>query len=284
MRRSEAIRSNPNVDHYPNHDYNPSPNPNLNQFRKYPLRGLFSLASASASTSTSATRPDGGDDLATISGDDLAHLKLTHLKTSWQDEMEDLSSGRSELAHLKSSWQDEMEDLGILPRRSPSPRSAARRLEHPCRQRRELGALASSSAVRSDCSSQLEEEQEEGVVLARLEGPASPALPASPASPAISPTVTPTASLAASPATAPTASPAPSPIAAPADAPAMPATPAAVPATLEAVTPGAAVGAAAEAARAAANLRRLVEAARDEARVWRTLPSHLRIRYSLVTA
>ena len=66
MRRSEAIRSNPNVDHYPNHDYNPSPNPNLNQFRKYPLRGLFSLASASASTSTSATRPDGGDDLATI--------------------------------------------------------------------------------------------------------------------------------------------------------------------------------------------------------------------------
>ena len=281
MRRSEAIRSNPNVDHYPNHDYNPSPNPNLNQFRKYPLRGLFSLASASASTSTSATRPDGGDDLATISGDDLAHLKLTHLKTSWQDEMEDLSSGRSELAHLKSSWQDEMEDLGILPRRSPSPRSAARRLEHPCRQRRELGALASSSAVRSNCSSQLEEEQEEGVVLARLEGPASPA---SPASPAISPTVTPTASLAASPATAPTASPAPSPIAAPADAPAMPATPTAVPATLEAVTPGAAVGAAAEAARAAANLRRLVEAARDEARVWRTLPSHLRIWYSLVTA
>ena len=283
MRRSEAIRSNPNVDHYPNHDYNPSPNPNLNQFRKYPLRGLFSLASASASasTSTSATRPDGGDDLATISGDDLAHLKLTHLKTSWQDEMEDLSSGRSELAHLKSSWQDEMEDLGILPRRSPSPRSAARRLEHPCRQRRELGALASSSAVRSNCSSQLEEEQEEGVVLARLEGPASPALPASPA---ISPTVTPTASLAASPATAPTASPAPSPIAAPAGAPAMPATPTAVPATLEAVTPGAAVGAAAEAARAAANLRRLVEAARDEARVWRTLPSHLRIWYSLVTA
>ena len=278
MRRSEAIRSNPNVDHYPNHDYNPSPNPNLNQFRKYPLRGLFSLASASASTSTSATRPDGGDDLATISGDDLAHLKLTHLKTSWQDEMEDLSSGRSELAHLKSSWQDEMEDLGILPRRSPSPRSAARRLEHPCRQRRELGALASSSAVRSNCSSQLEEEQEAGVVLARLEGPASPA------SPAISPTVTPTASLAASPATAPTASPAPSPIAAPAGAPAMPATPTAVPATLEAVTPGAAVGAAAEAARAAANLRRLVEAARDEARVWRTLPSHLRIWYSLVTA
>ena len=60
------------------------------------------------------------------------HPNPNALKASWQGELEDLGSGRSELAHLKASWQDEMQNLGILPRRPPSPRSAPARLRARC--------------------------------------------------------------------------------------------------------------------------------------------------------